>query len=259
MPAATTIDPRASVHQDALLADGVVVGSGVVIEADVEVGEGTKVLAGSVLHAGTRIGARCRVGPYAIVAGPPMDSHYRGEPTLAVIEDDVTLREFVTVHRATGEDAETRVGSGALVMSYVHVSHNCLVGPQAVLTSAAQLGGHSDIGHHAVVGSAALVHQFCRVGEYAMFGAASAGNMDTLPFTMARGNPARHYRLNRVGLQRNGIAGERYAALEQAVRAFRRRDRQRLDALAEVSADVRRMVEFAAASTRGVARFAGGG
>jgi len=253
-----TVHAAASVHRDARLARGVVVGPGVVIEADVEIGEGTQVLAGSVLHAGARLGAGCRIGPYAVVAGLPMDSHFQGEPTLAVIEDGVTLREFVTVHRATGEGAETRVGTGSLVMSYVHVSHNSRIEHHVVLTSAAQLGGHTHVGHHAVVGSGALLHQFGSVGEYAMFGAASAANMDILPFTMARGNPARHYRLNRVGLGRNGIDGERYAALEQAVRAFRRRDRQRLDALAEESADVRRMLEFQAASRRGVARFAGG-
>ena len=253
------VHPNATVHPDARLASGVVVGPGVVIEADVEVGEGTEVLPGTVLHAGARLGARCRVGPYAVVAGLPMDHHFHGEPTLAVVEDEVIIREFVTVHRATGEGAETRIGTGSLVMSYVHVSHNTRIDHHAIMTAGAQLGGHGHIGHHAVVGGGALLHQFCRVGEYAMFGAASAGNMDTLPYTMARGNPARHYGLNRVGLQRNGIEGERYAALERAVRAFRRRDREALDALAEVSDDVRRMLEFAAGSERGVARFAGGG
>jgi len=256
---AASIHTGATVHPRARLEPGVVVGPGAVVEADVEIGAGSQVLAGSVLHAGARIGARCRIGPYAVVGGIPGDSHFRGEPSLAVLEDEVVLREFVTVHRATGEGAETRVGSGCLVLSYAHVSHNSQVGRQVVLTNAAQLGGHSRIGAFAVIGSGALIHQFCRVGEYAMFGAASAANMDTLPFAMARGNPARHYRLNRVGLKRNGIDGERYAVLEQALRAFRHRDRDRLDALAEVSDDVKRMVEFAAGSTRGIARFAGGG
>lgn len=256
--AVVSVHPSAHVHRDARLAPGVVVGAGVVVEADVQVGEGTELLAGSVLHDGTRIGARCRVGPYAVLGGLPMDSHFGGEHSLAVVEDDVTLREFVTVHRASGEGAVTLVSSGTLVMSYAHVSHNCRVGRGCVLTTAVQLGGHSQIGDHAVLGSAALIHQFCRVGEYAMFGAASAGNMDVLPFTMARGNPARHFKLNRVGLLRHGIDGDRYHALEQAVRALRHHDRQRLEALAAASADVRRLLEFADASRRGVARFAGG-
>jgi len=143
-------------------------------------------------------------------------------------------------------------------MSYAHVSHNTRVGRACILTTAVQLGGHSEICDYAVLGSNALIHQFCRVGEYAMVGGATAGNMDVLPFTMARGNPARHYRLNRVGLLRHGIDGDRYRALEQAVRALRHRDRARLDELARGSADVRRMLEFAAGSKRGVARFAVG-
>ncbi len=257
--ATATVHPSAHVHPDARLAPDVRVGPGVVVEANVEVGAASALLTGTVLHDGSRVGARCRLGPYAVVGGLPMDSHFAGEDTLAVIEDDVTVREFVTVHRATGEGDQTTVGAGSLLMSYVHVSHNSCVGRNCVLTTAVQLGGHSEIGHHAVLGSNALIHQFCRVGEYAMFGAASAGNMDVLPFTMARGNPVRHYRLNRVGLGRNGIDGERYRALEQAVRALRRRDRERLDELALGSADVRRLVDFADTTKRGIARFAVGG
>jgi UDP-N-acetylglucosamine acyltransferase len=247
------------VHPGARLAPGVRVGPGAVVEGDVEIGQGTEVLAGTVIHDGSRIGAHCQLGPYAVIGGLPMDSHFDGEPSLVVIEDGVSVREFVTVNRATGEGARTTVGAGSLLMSYAHVSHNSRIGQGCVLTTAVQLGGHSEIGDHAVLGSNALIHQFCRVGEYAMFGAASAGNMDVLPFTMARGNPARHYRLNRVGLQRHGFDGERYRALEQAVRAMRHHDRARLDELALGSPDVRRLLAFADASKRGVARFVGGG
>ncbi len=252
------VHPSADVHPAARLADDVSVGPGVVVEADVEVGAGTRVLAGTVLHAGSRVGARCRLGPYAVVGGEPMDSHFRGEPSLAVIEDEVTVREFVTVHRATGEGLETRVGTGTLLMSYVHISHNTRVGRGCTLVTSVQLGGHSEIGERAVLGSTALVHQFTRVGAYAMLGGASASNMDVLPFTMARGNPARHYRLNRVGLQRNGFGEQRYAVLERALRALRRRDRRGLDELAAESDDVRRLVAFLETTQRGVARFVGG-
>lgn len=257
--AAASIHPLAQVDPAARLAEGVTVGPGAVVEADVEVSEGSRILAGSILHDGTRIASDCRVGPYAIVGGLPMDSHFRGERSFAVLDSGVTLREFVTVHRATGEGASTRVGSGTLVMSYAHVSHNTRVGVACVLTNAVQLGGHSEVGDHAVIGSGTLVHQFCRIGEYAMAGGASAVNMDVLPFSLARGNPARHYGLNRVGLGRNGIDGERYRALEQAVRAWRRHDGAQLTALAESSPDVRRLLAFQHDSRRGVARFAGGG
>lgn len=250
-----SIASGAVVHPDARLADGVVVEHGVVIEADVEVGAGTRLLVGSVLHTGARVGKNCRVGPYAVVGGTPMDNRFRGEPSTAVLEDDVVVREFATVHRATGEGEETRVGSGTLVMCYAHVSHNTRVGAGCVLTTAVQLGGHAQVGDHAVLGSAALVHQFGRVGAYAMLGAASAANTDVLPFSMARGDPVRHFRLNTVGLKRNGFDAERYRALERALRLLRRRDLDTLETMARDNEDALTLLTFVRTSQRGVARF----
>ena len=48
---------------------------------------------------------------------------------------------------------------------------------------------------------------------------------DILPFTMAKGAPALHYRLNAVGLKRAGVNGARYRALEVAFRALRSGDK----------------------------------
>lgn len=247
--------PTAVISPTARLALDVEVGPFVVIEDDVEVGAGTRLLAGTVLHTGSRVGAGCTIGPYAVVGGEPMDSHFGGEESYALVEDGVALRDFVTVHRATGAGRATRIGRGSLVMSYVHVSHNTVIGEHAVITTAAQLGGHVQIGHHAVLGSGALLHQFTRVGAYAMFGAASAANQDVLPFSMARGNPAKHYRLNGVGLKRNGIIGERYRDLERALRYVRRKEFTALAELATTNADARELLDFIAASERGVARF----
>ncbi|HRQ09904.1 MAG TPA: acyl-ACP--UDP-N-acetylglucosamine O-acyltransferase [Trueperaceae bacterium] len=249
----------AVVSPAARLGDGVEIGPFVVIEDDVEVGAGTRLLAGTVLHPGSRIGAGCSLGPYAVVGGEPMDAGFKGEPTLAIIEDGVTLRDFVTVHRATGEGNVTRVGRDTLVMSYAHLSHNCSVGQHCTITTAVQLGGHVSVGDHAVIGSGALLHQFTRVGVFAMFGAASAANQDVLPFSMARGNPVRHYRLNGVGLKRNGIDGQRYREIERALRHVRHKEHEALAALAATNADARELVDFIASSRRGVARFVSGG
>lgn len=249
----------AVVHPGARLEDGVVVGPGVVIERDVVVGGDTVLLPGTVLQSGARVGRACRLGPYAVVGGEPMDTRFRGEPSTAVLEDRVVVRDFATVHRATGEHQETRVGAGTLLMSYAHVSHNDRIGAGCVLTTAVQLGGHVEVGDRAVLGSNALVHQFARVGAYAMLGAASATNTDVLPFAMARGNPARHYRLNGIGLKRNGFDQERYRVLEHAIRALRRRDLTTLEGLASEHDDVRALLQFVRTSRRGIARFVGRG
>jgi UDP-N-acetylglucosamine acyltransferase len=251
------VHPAAHVDPSAVLADDVEVRAGAVIEAGVRVGSGTIVDVGTVLHTGTVVGARCRLGVYAVIGGKPMDTSFAGEPSGVLLEDDVEVREFATIHRATGEGARTRVGARSLVMAYVHVSHNGDVGAQCVLTNGVQLGGHVTIGDGAVLGAAGLVHQHCRIGRGAMFGAASGTNRDILPYVMARGAPARHFRLNRVGLLRRGVEGERYRALEQALRAFRRRDQETIDRLAALHEEVATMRTFASESRRGVARFLG--
>lgn len=255
MNVTATVHPTASVARSAQLGDGCVVGPFAVLEDGVQLGEGAVVAAGSILHTGSRVGAGCRLGPYAVVGGEPMDTAFRGEPSFAVLEEGVTLREFTTVHRASGEGQETRIGAGTLVMSYAHISHNARVGRACVLTTQVQLGGHTQVGDYAVLGSTTILHQHCRVGPYAMFGAGSGANRDILPYSMARGNPARHYRLNRVGLLRRGVTGERYHHLERALRALRRRDWAHLDELAQLSDEVRQLLEFKMSSTRGLASF----
>lgn len=251
----TDIHPSAQVHPSAELAEGVKLGPNVVVEADVIVAEGAFLATGTVLHPGSRIGRKCQLGPYAVVGGEPMDSAYKGERSYAVLEDEVILREFVTVHKATGEGAETRIGQGSLIMPYAHVTHNCKVGKGTTLVTSVQLGGHCVIEDFAFIGSASILHQFCRVGAYAIFGAGSATGQDILPFSMARGNPAKHLRLNKVGLERKGIQGVRYKLLEKAIRAFRHKDWDLLADLAQQSEDVKVMLEFKASTKRGICGF----
>jgi UDP-N-acetylglucosamine acyltransferase len=252
------VHPSALVDPSAELADDAVVEAFAILEAGVRLGARVRVRVGSVLHARTCVAADAEIGPYAVVGGAPMDTQYRGEPTWVELGAGVVLREFVSVHRATGEGCVTSVGAGSLVMSGAHVSHNCRVGERCVLTTQVQLGGHVEIGDDAVLGANAMLHQYCRVGRGAMFGAASAGNQDVMPYLMARGNPARHYRLNRVGLLRRQTPADAYAALEAAVRALRSRDHRRFTELACEHPVVAELAAFRASSRRGVSRFVGG-
>ncbi len=245
----------AVIHPNAHLAEDVIIHPFVVIEAGVTVAAGTELKVGTVLQTGTRVGANCKLGPYTVLGGTPMDSSFKGEVSFVVIEDRVEIREFVSVHRATGEGAETRIGEGTLVMSSVHISHNVQIGRECTLTTAVQVGGHCQIGNYVVIGAASLMHQFCRIGDYAMFGAGSGINQDILPFSMARGAPASHYKLNKVGLERRGIVGERYTFLEKAIRAFRRKEWNLLEELAAQSEDVKKMLEFKNSSKRGLCPF----
>lgn len=253
------VHPSALVARTAELADGVAIGPFVVIEDGVAIGPDAVLEVGAVVRRGTTVGAGARIGPYTVIGSPPMDARFRGEPSGVSIGARADLREHATVHRATGEGATTVIGADVLIMTGAHVSHNALVGDGAVLTTHVQLGGHVEIGAGAVLGAGVMMHQWTRVGRWAMVGATSAANADLLPFALARGNPARHYRLNAVGLRRRGVAAATTTALQDALRCLRRRDRTALAALAAATPEVAELVAFVDASQRGVARFVTGG
>ena len=253
------VHPSALIARTAELSDDVVVGPFAVVDDGVAIGPGAVIEVGAVLRSGSTIGAGARIGPYAVIGSPPMDARFRGEPSYVAIGARADLREHVTVHRATGEGAVTRIGADVLVMTGAHASHNVVVGDGAVLTTQVQLGGHVEIGAGAVLGAGVMMHQWTRVGRWAMVGATSASNTDLLPFALSRGNPARHYRLNAVGLRRRGVPATTTTALQAALRCLRRRDRDGLAELAAATPEVAELVAFVAASQRGVARFVTGG
>ena len=69
------------------------------------------------------------------------------------------------------------------------------------------------------------MHQFTRIGQFCMVAGFTPLRKDALPFTMIGGAPVRHYRLNTIGLKRNGIVGDRYRTLQAAYRALSKGDK----------------------------------
>jgi UDP-N-acetylglucosamine acyltransferase len=55
--------------------------------------------------------------------------------------------------------------------------------------------------------------------------------MDVIPFMLIGGRPAKHYRLNTIGLKRSGITGDRYNVLSSAFRLLK--NKKSLDELEE--------------------------
>lgn len=208
----------AVVHPRARLDAGVVVGPYAVIDEEVEVGEGTVVGPHAVLHDGARVGRGCRVFAGAVVASVPQDVHFRGERSYAVIGDDVVLREHVTISRATGEGAATRVGPRAFVMIGAHVGHNGVVGEGAVLANNVSLGGHVEVGAGAFLGGHTGIHQYVHVGALVMTAGGTLLGQDCPPYVMIAGPRGRVYGVNAVGLERAGFQPEEIRAVQRALR-----------------------------------------
>lgn len=248
----------AFIHPRARISEDVRVGPYAVVEEDVEVGAGCEIGAHAVIKRFTRLGERNRVYEHAILGGEPQDVKFRGERSRLVIGDDNLIREYATLHRASGEDAETRIGDGNFLMVGVHVAHNCAVGDSNIFANGAALAGHVEVEDHVFLASNVGAHQFTRFGRYAMAGGKSKIVQDVLPFFTTDGNPPRVRGLNSVGLRRAGFSVASRRELKRAYKLLFRAGLPLAEALAELERasdeHVRHLVAFIRASRRGFSR-----
>ncbi|MBL8288152.1 MAG: acyl-ACP--UDP-N-acetylglucosamine O-acyltransferase [Rubrivivax sp.] len=259
------IHATAVVDARAELDSSVTVGPYAVIGAGVRIGSGTTVGAHCVIEGPTTIGCDNRIFSHAALGAAPQDKKYAGEPTQLSIGERNTIREFCTFNRGTAQDAGvTRIGNDNWVMAYVHVAHDCQVGDQTILANNATLAGHVHVGDWVIVGGLTGIHQFCHVGAHAITGFQSHVSQDVPPFMTVAGNPLAVHGVNLEGLRRRGFSRERMALVKQMHRLLYRDGltleaaRTAIAALAGTveggDADVALLVDFLAASTRGIAR-----
>jgi UDP-N-acetylglucosamine acyltransferase len=223
-------------------------------------GEECTLISHVVLDGRTRIGARNIIYPFTAIGIPPQDLKYAGEPTAVEIGDDNTIRESITISRGTVKGGGvTRVGSGCLLMAYVHIGHDSHVGNGCILANAATLAGHVIIEDHASVGAFSPVHQFCTVGQYAFIGGGTIVTQDVLPFSLTssrRENKA--FGINKVGLSRRGFTPERLATLQKAFRLLlssKMNTSQAVEKIRELEGDdAALLAAFIERSKRGVIR-----
>jgi len=253
-----SIHPTAIVAPGARIPDSCSVGPYCTIGPDVELGEECKLVSHVVLEGRTRLGARNTVYPFASIGQPPQDLKYKGEPSQVEIGDENTIRESVTINRGTeGGGGITRLGSGNLLMAYVHIGHDSQVGSHCILANNATLAGHVTIQDYATVGAFCPVHQHCIVGAHAFIGGGTIVTQDVLPFSKTsarRENKA--FGVNSIGLERRGFSPEQIRALQKAFRLLlvaKLNTTQALEKMRELeSGDVAQLVSFIEGSERGV-------
>ncbi|MCY7315206.1 MAG: acyl-ACP--UDP-N-acetylglucosamine O-acyltransferase [Rubrivivax sp.] len=260
-----TIHATAIVDAAAELAADVSVSAYALIGVGVQIGAGTTIGPHCVIEGPTQIGRDNRIHAHAVLGGAPQDMKYRGEPTALHIGDRNTIREFCTFNRGTAQDAgTTRVGNDNWVMAYVHLAHDVQLGSHTILANNATLAGHVQVDDWAIVGGLTGVHQFCRIGAHAMTGFQSHVSQDVPPFMTVAGNPLGVHGINAEGLRRRGFSRDRIALIKQMHRLIYR-DGLTLDAAKNAitalrgtvdggDADVLTLLDFLAASTRGIAR-----
>ena len=212
------IHPSAVIEEGAVLGNNVSVGPFVYIGPKVRIGDNTTVASHAVIEGDTTIGKNNRIFSHAAVGTIPQDLKYDGEPVQLIIGDNNTIREFTLLNPGTkGGGSVTKIGNGNLLMGYVHLGHDVILGDHCILANGATLAGHVELGNHVVIGGLTPIHQFVHIGDYAMIGGASALAQDIPPYCLAEGNRASLRGLNLTGLRRE-MEREEINALKVAYR-----------------------------------------
>ncbi len=248
------INPGAKIGQD------VKIGPFVTIDDNVVIGDGTVIDSNAVIHSGARIGNNCHIHSGAVVCDIPQDLKFKGEDTVAIIGDNTTIREFVTVHRGTASKGQTVIGSNCLIMAYCHIAHDCNLGDHIIISNSAQLAGEVVVGDWAVIGGGALVHQFTHIGQHVMLQGGSLVNKDIPPYIMAGRYPLSYEGVNSVGLHRRGFNEEQINNIQAVYRLLYLSGLNNSAAVEKIVAELPEteerniIVDFVKNSKRGVVR-----
>lgn len=252
--------PLAYVHPESIVAENVVIEPFVTIDKDVVIGEGTRIGSNVTILPGTRIGKNCKIFPGAVIGAAPQDLKFRGEYSTVEIGDNTTIREFVTVHRGTSAKGKTVVGDNCLLMAYVHVAHDCVVGNNVILVNNTQLAGEVIIDDWAILAGMVAVHQFVHVGSHVMIAGGSLVRKDVPPFIKAGREPLSYVGINSIGLRRRNFSNDKIREIQDIYRYIYQKGLNTSQALEVIEAEMAASPErdeillFVKDSKRGIIR-----
>lgn len=257
----TKIHASAVVDPGARVGPGAEIGPYVVLGKEVTIGSGSVIKSHTVIEGWTTIGCDNVIGPLVSMGAAPQDLKFKGERTHLKIGDRNIIRENATLHPGTvSGHGETVVGDDCLLMVGVHIAHDCILGNGVIIANATHLGGHVEVHDHAVIGALAGIHQFTRIGSVAMVAAKAGVPMDVPPYTIAGGDRASLFGLNRVGMERVGISKETRADLRKVYRILFQSALKLAEAIEKVRAEVpasrevETLLSFLESSKRGILR-----
>ena len=237
------------IHESAIIGPNVTLGS------HVKIGPGV-VIAGNV-----SIGDNTRIYPNAIIGFPAQNVGTLEALGTVEIKENCEIREFVTINSSKYPDGKTIIGANCYLMTYSHISHDCILENNVTLINSVNLGGHTHIEHNVMMMAGSATHQFCRVGKYSALAPFSAIRQDLPPFCLFDGKPARFNGLNTIGLKRAGFTSENLTNLKRITKIFYFRKKTILDIEHELASlewgqdsAVQQFIEFAKASDRGISR-----
>jgi UDP-N-acetylglucosamine acyltransferase len=248
------------IHPEAKIGKNVTVSPFSTIYENVEIGDDTWIGPNVTIFQGARIGKNCRIFPGAVIAAIPQDLKFKGEETTVEIGDNTTIRECVTINRGTTDKMKTAVGSNCLLMAYVHVAHDCIIGNNVIIANSVNLAGHVTIEDHVILEGLVAIQQFVTIGAHAFITGGSLVRKNVPPYTKAAREPLQYVGINSVGLRRRGFSNERILEIEDIYRTLYVKGHNVTNALAiieqeaPVSAEKEEILNFIRGSKDGIMR-----
>lgn len=230
--------PLAYIHPQAKIATNVVVEPFTTIHNNVIIGSGTWIGSNVTIMEGARIGKNCRIFPGAVISAIPQDLKFDGEDSLAIIGDNTTIRECVTVNRGTKALGHTKIGDNCLIMATTHVAHDCIIGNNCILANGSIIAGHVTIGDYAILSGLVAVHQFIHIGEHSMVSGGSLVRKDVPPFSKAGKEPLSFIGINSIGLRRRGFETEKIREIQDIYRILYQKNYNTTQALEKIEAEM---------------------
>jgi UDP-N-acetylglucosamine acyltransferase len=252
------IHPTAIIDPTSELDSSVEVGPYTIIGPGNKIGAGTVIGPHVLIDTHSTIGKNCQIFKGVSIGCVPQDLKFANEESVVEIGDNNTIREFVTIHRATKLSMLTKVGSNCLLMAYVHVAHDCVVGNNVIIGNATQMAGHIHIDDFAIISGLVPIHQFVHIGAHSYIGGGYRVAQDVPPYVLAAGDPLTYTGINSVGLGRRGFTPETVEAIKKAYRILYRSKLKRADALVKMKTElpqipeVKGIVAFVEKSERGI-------
>jgi UDP-N-acetylglucosamine acyltransferase len=254
------IHPQSSVHPDAKVGKGVEIGPFSTIEADVTIGDGTWIGPNVTIMDGARIGEKCQIFPGAVISAVPQDLKFKGEVTTAEIGDCTIIRECCTINRGTKDRNMTKVGDNCLLMAYVHIAHDVLMGNNCIIANSANIAGHVVIEDFVVIEGVVAIQQFVSIGQHAFLAGGSLVRKNVPPYIKAAREPLSFAGVNTIGLRRRGFDNEVINHIEDIYRTIYVQNSNISQAVMAADAEIpnsehkKHILDFIRASTKGIIR-----
>ena len=213
------------------------------IDKNVQIGDNCWIGNNVTIYSGARIGNNIKIFPGAVISSIPQDLKFGGEETTVEINDNTTIREFVTISKGTKDKLTTKIGKNCLVMAYSHIAHDCIIKDNCIIVNGVQIAGHVNIDDFAIIGGGSLIHQFTKVGCHSMIAGVAIVRKDIPPYSKAGNEPLNYRGVNSIGLKRRNFSNQQINQIQNIYRIIYLEGRNNSQAIEKINSDIKDSIE----------------